>query len=347
MLEAVPQVDPVMVLAACAAGDIAALQTIFDSAGPEGAAALCAARADGSTADAGWGPLHVAAAAGRDAVIPILLAVGADALLRKPSIVSLHYLISTVVAVGISLVFHTAERDIPSVLAKAGLMSFFLLWIALTNLSVLEMFLSERPTFLFERHAEAYGTVAYVVSKVVLDFCLLRVIPVAVSVCIFYFPVGLRATVPAFGTFLGTSLLFSLTTTVISVCVAASSRTYGNGVLVNGFIIVFFFAFGGFVAQQETIPRWLAWLRHCSPMFLAWEPLVVNDLHDLLCAFRPRDARGQPTSTAITLGCDQYIYNLGLRPEHLNQDLAVLGVWCVVYGAVAVAALVLIRFGQR
>ena len=78
MLEAVLPVDQVTVLAACAAGDIASLQTIFDSAGPEGAAALCAARADGSTADAGWGPLHVAAAAGQDAVIPILLAAGAD-----------------------------------------------------------------------------------------------------------------------------------------------------------------------------------------------------------------------------------------------------------------------------
>lgn len=266
---------------------------------------------------------------------------------RKPSILALHYLISTLIALALSAMYNDRKKDVEGTLSKAGLVTFNFLWISLTNLSVLEVIASERVAFIADKHAKAYGGGVYFLTKVVLDFLLLRITPAVIASCIIYFPVAFRPDFITFGGFVGITVLFSLTMASFSMLIATVSPSFGVGALVSGFAIVLFFAFGGFVSQQGSLSAGFAWLSYVSPFYYGFEFTMVRDLHKQLCLFIPRDAKGVPTSTVLTLGCDQYLFNLGLKPANADLDAALLGIWCAAYMVAAVVSILVVSRGRR
>jgi ABC-type multidrug transport system ATPase subunit len=255
---------------------------------------------------------------------------------RKPGILALQFVISSLVAFGITAMYGGLAKDLPGVVGRAGLIAFNCLWVALVNLSVIEVIASERSTVEAERHAGLYRSGAYVVSKLVDDVLLLRVLPSIVAACITYFAVGMRQDASGFFGYVGLQIVFSVAMTFLATALAASTRSFGVASLAYGFVVVFYFAFGGFVSTRESLPEGLAWLLYTSPFFLILEPLMINELDGLLCTFTPRDETGAPSTRTISLSCDQYLLNLGLHPKHLGTDVGCLIAWCLVFAGAAV-----------
>jgi hypothetical protein len=243
--------------------------------------------------------------------------------------------------------YNDLRMDVVGVVAKLGFFTFYLLWIALTNLSAVETFMAERATLVAERYSGAYGGAAFLATKAVLDFALLRVVPVVVAACVFYFPIGLRAEAGAFWGFLGVTALFSLATACLSAAIANVAPSFGVAVLVNGFLIILYFAFGGFVAQADAMPPAIAWLRYLSPFGYAFEALAVNELRERICEFTPRDPSGRKTGLTIQLSCHQYLYNLSMRPERYALDVTLLAAWFVAFALLCVLAVATVSHGRR
>jgi len=262
-------------------------------------------------------------------------------LTRKPGILALQFVISSLVAFGITAMYHDLQKDLPSVVARGGLIAFNCLWVALVNLSVVEVISSERSTIDTERHSGLYRSGAYILSKLVDDVLLLRVLPSIVAACITYFAVGFRQDAAGFFGYVGIQILFSVTMTLLATALAAATRSFGVASLAYGFTVIYYFAFGGFVSSRDSLPSGLGWLLYTSPFFLTLEPVMINELHGQLCTFTPRDETGAPSTRTITLACDQYLFNLGLHPKYLGTDLGVLIAWCAVFSIAAVSAITL------
>lgn len=48
-------------------------------------------------------------------------------------------------------------------------------------------------------------------------------------------------------------------------------------------LLVTLMLFGGFYANQDTIPVWLSWIRFVSFLFYAFSGLMVNEFKDTCC----------------------------------------------------------------
>lgn len=278
----------------------------------------------------------------------ILLVRGWQHTLTSANAMALHFLISGILMLFISFMYEGSDKDIPGTLNKAGAVTFYLLWIAIVNLSSLDLFLAERSTYVFETNSASYSPFAYFCTKILLDYVLLRIIPTLIGGAIVYFPIGMRQEASTFATFLLITSLFSLATAGLCASVAALVPSFGTGLLVNGFFIILFFAFGGFISQAEVIPESIKWIRFLSPFYYAFESIMINDLKGETCFFSPRDQRGQPTvGFAIPLQCEQYLWNLGLELPNYDRDVALLGIWAVGYLVLSFLFLVIFVRGKR
>ena len=279
--------------------------------------------------------------------VRILLYRGWGHLMGLKAPIALHFLISTLITLLISFVYNNSDMDIPGTLNKAGAITFYLLWISIVNLSALDLILAERATYVFERHSTCYGSFAYFTSKIIIDYLLLRVLPIVVGGCIMYFPIGLRPTVHAFLLFLLISGIFSVATAALGTCIACLVPTFGVGLLCEGFMTIVFFAFGGFMSQTDVMPASLRWIRFLSPFYYAFEYVMITDLKGETCFFAPRDSAGDPISMSLPLQCEQYLFNIGLKPQNNSRDISLLAVWAAAYLVLSYVCLALFVRGKR
>lgn len=101
------------------------------------------------------------------------------------------------------------------------------------------------------------------------------------------------------------------------------------------------------MSQSETVPDGIDWIRFISPFFYAFESIMVNDMKGETCFFAPRDADGTKTSMSIPLQCEQYLFNMGLEPQRINFDVAMLGLWTLLYIGASFLFLVMFVRGKR
>ena len=107
--------------------------------------------------------------------------------------------------------------------------------------------------------------------------------------------------------------------------------SFGAGILIASLWMLLLFAFDPLIVQGTGLPEGIAWLRFCSPFYLALEVLMLNELRGLQCNFAPVSSAGIPSDTPIPISCEQYIYNLGLTPENFSFDIAGLIWWMFFY----------------
>ena len=262
-------------------------------------------------------------------------------------ILALHFLVSTVITFIASFLYQNSGMDVPGTLSKAGAITFYLLWLAVINLSALDLFLSERGTYIFETSSAAYSAGAYYTAKLVLDSLLLRIIPTTIGGLLMYFQIGLRTDADALGYFLVVTILFSLVCSGLCTTIACLVPNFGVGILFNGFLIIFLFAFGGFMSQTSVMPVGLQWIRYVSPFYYGFEAIVVNQLVGQTCFFSALDPTGLATTLPLPLACEQYIFNLGLKPTNFSFDLAMLGMWTGIYMITSFLSLKFLVRGKR
>jgi ABC-type multidrug transport system ATPase subunit len=250
-----------------------------------------------------------------------------SALLGSFELIVCHALVTCVVGALMCVLYEHEALDLPGSLNRAGSITFLLLVISFVSLSGLDPLLSERKLLVVERENGYYGTLPYLLTKLLVDVLPLRVISVGVLGAVIYFPMGLRTDDGIhFVWFIAMLCLFSVCMTFMTFSVGIVLGSFGPAALTSAVVVLWNFVFGGLLVQADTIPYVLAPFRRISPFFLTFEALLVNELNGQLCTFAPTDATGKPSSTAIPLFCVQYLENLGLHPSRFAGDVALLGV---------------------
>ena len=75
---------------------------------------------------------------------------------------------------------------------------------------------------------------------------------------------------------------------------------------------------------------------------------MVNDLRNQMCFFTLRGPDGNTVGTGpIPVECVQYLFNIGLKPENLDFDIAMLAVWAILYLVLSYLCLHFIARGTR
>jgi ABC-type multidrug transport system ATPase subunit len=242
-------------------------------------------------------------------------------------LVACHSFVTCLVGVLMCALYKQEKLDLAGALNRAGSMTFMLLVVAFVSISSLEQLIVERRLYVVERENGFYSAFPYLLSKLVVDLIPLRVIPIAALGSIVYLPMGLRTDDPFhYCWFIVILCAYSVCMTLMVMVIGVLLPSFGAAALVSAIFILWNFVFGGLMVQAGTVPGYLEVFRLASPFFLAFEPLMVNELDGQMCTFAPTDATGRPSATDIPLFCVQYLMNLGLRPSNFARDVALLGV---------------------
>merc|ERR1739848_750013 len=89
--------------------------------------------------------------------------------------------------------------------------------------------------------------------------------------------------------------LFNLAAGALSMVLTICSPSAGVAGLVTIVVLLVSLLFGGFLANIDTIPVWLGWLRFLSIFYYAYEILIVNEIDGLNVNF---DAANLPRDIA-------------------------------------------------
>jgi ABC-type multidrug transport system ATPase subunit len=251
-------------------------------------------------------------------------------------LVMCHSAVVACLATLMCVLYHQQALDLPGSLNRAGSVSFLLLVTSFVSLSCLEQLILERKLFNVERENGFYTTWPYLISKIVVDIIPLRIIPAMVLASVIYFPMGFRVDAGVhFFYFILIIVLFSVCITMMILCIGIISGSFGAAALLSSVFILWNFVFGGALVQAETIPSSLRAFKSLSPFFLAFEPLMVNELNEQRCVFSPTDETGKQSSASIEIMCRQYLANVGLKPERFNADVMQLAVYCLFFVGLA------------
>ncbi|CAJ1025748.1 putative ABC transporter/ABC-2 type transporter [Leishmania shawi] len=266
----------------------------------------------------------------------LLVSRSITCLLGSFHLVVCHAAVVACLAMLMCVLYREQALDLPGSLNRAGSVSFLLLVTSFVSLSCLEQLIPERKLFNVERENGFYTTWPYLISKMAVDIIPLRIIPAMALTSIIYFPMGFRVDAGLhFFYFILIIALFSISITMMILCIGIVSGTFGTAVLLSSVFILWNFVFGGALVQAETIPLALRAFKSISPFFLAFESLIVNELNGQHCVFSPTDEAGNKSSESIPIMCVQYLTNIGLKPERFNADVLQLAVYCLLFVALA------------
>ena len=228
---------------------------------------------------------------------------------------------------------YTSQKlDLSGTENKAGMITFLLLIVAFSSVSCLELFISEKKLFILERENGYYATIPYFATKVLFDYIPLRMVPTLLITSVIYFPMGLRTDASSY--FLWFNLivvLFSLFVTGTCFCVAMVTDSFGAAALFSSLLILWNTAYGGLMIQSHSIPPLFRVFKYMSPFYYGFEALMVNELEGLHCVFDPANSEGQSEGVSVPILCRQFLYNIGLVPDHFKADVVALGAGTIIF----------------
>ncbi|KAG9289200.1 hypothetical protein G9A89_022509 [Geosiphon pyriformis] len=199
-------------------------------------------------------------------------------LYRNPMLMLTHYCISVYLALLCGALYYNVTNDIAGFQNRMGVLFFMCALFGFGCLSSIHIFASERILFVKERANGYYAPITYFASKVIFDIIPLRVVPPILMGVIIYHMVGLVNGTSEFLKFILVLVLFNLTAASICLCIGIVFKQVGVASLLSSLIMLFSMLFGGLFLNKESIPHYLAWLKHLSFFNYAFEALLVNEV---------------------------------------------------------------------
>lgn len=252
---------------------------------------------------------------------------------RNRSLFLMHLFISVTVGVCGGLIFQGVTSDLAGFQNRTGAFYFVLTFFAFASFSSIDVFIAERRIFVREAGANYYGAFSYFLTKSTFDAITLRIIPVSLFSCIFYWIMGLQATASHFFVFLSTLILFNVAAGSIGACISIMMSSVGAANLIATVVFLVMLLFGGFLVNADTLAASIAWLEYVSIFSYAFEILMTNELKGLTMVF---NAPGYPS---IPVQGDVFLKTLGMDFEDQVMDLIALIVIIVVFNALALLLL--------
>ena len=236
---------------------------------------------------------------------------------RHPALLRLHLVVSALLGVCTAAIFANVPDNLAGVQNRAGCLFFTLTFFAFGSMTSIDLFMSERAVFSREQRGKYYRVGTYFISKALLDGLLLRVMPAVLYGVIVYWLVGMRTDPGNVSVFFLTLSLFNLAAGALSMVLTICSPSAGVAGLVTIVVLLISLLFGGFLANIDTIPVWLGWLRFLSIFYYAYEILIVNEIDGLNVNF---DA----ASLDVDVKGDLFLDVFDFKAENLPRDIAAL-----------------------
>ena len=117
---------------------------------------------------------------------------------RNPLLLKAHFVVTVILGLFVGILYQSFDDcaiqphdqpcapDMAGIWNRAGAFFFLLMFLSLGSMSVIDAFQSERVLFARERASGYYGTGAYLLPKLLLDFVPLRVVPALVLGLLIY-----------------------------------------------------------------------------------------------------------------------------------------------------------------
>jgi len=241
-------------------------------------------------------------------------------ILRHPALLKLHVAVSLLVGAAGAIIFQNVPDDLSGLQNRAGFIFFTLTFFAFGSLTSIDLFISERSVCTRELQGNYYRVGTYFFAKATLDGLLLRVLPAVIYSLIVYWAIGLRSSPSHILVFFATLALFNLAAGALSMVIAVVSPTAGFASLATIVALLIGLLFGGFLANAEALPAWLAWMQYVSIFYYGFEILFVNEVAGLTVQF---DAAGLDVNVKGDLFLDTFNFSEGDLPRDIVALFAI------------------------
>ena len=260
---------------------------------------------------------------------------------RDPGAALAHIVGAAVIGLTVGGCFYQVKLTIAGFQNRVGSMYFLFILLCFAALSSATAFTKARPLMMRERANGLYGPLAWLISYVVYDAVLLRVIPAVLLSTAMYFMVGLKTRADDFFEFLLIAVLFHLCMALYNMLLAALIEDLSVSILFAGIFILFNIGFGGFLLNLNDLNGAFRWLQWICPMKYALEAVASQQLSGLQLV----DTVG---GVPITASVSVFSGNLfAFKNDSYYRDLLVLALGFVVGFFTLLAAAVAWRMRER
>jgi ABC-type multidrug transport system permease subunit len=190
-----------------------------------------------------------------------------------------------------------------------------------TMMSVLLMFIIERPVFLREYASKTYGITSYFIAKAVVETPFQFIFPVIYCLMV-YFAIGMTRDFDKLVIFTVTCVLDVFCATSFGFFLGCAFNNASVATMMSMLIIMPFMLFAGYYVNLGDVYVWLRWIQYLSPIRYSTEALLRNEFED-------NDRYGSYSTIY-----ERFDYNLGL-----GYCLMMLAIFSVVLRVLALVAL--------
>lgn len=244
---------------------------------------------------------------------------------RTWRLLATHALVAVMLALLVGAIYWQRGTGLAGFQDRLGSIFFSLALFAFANLSVLDLFVTERDLFVREREANRYSPLAYYLSKAAVDLPLIRVLPPLVYGLIVYDMIGYREGTLHWIIYLASLTLCSLASSALLYAVGAAVPSVAVGNVIGALLLLFFMLFGGFLLNNGSAPEYVIWLQSVSFFNHAFEAAASNELAGAVFQFDPAGY------FSIDVDGQAYLDQLAFSPKMLPTNLAALAGMTVLY----------------
>jgi ABC-type multidrug transport system permease subunit len=190
-----------------------------------------------------------------------------------------HYISAIVMGVLLGIIYYQLGNDIAACQNRMGSIFFMGTLLNFAAMSSLELFLSERTTYVREVANGYYYPFAYFLSKSMFDLVPLRVIPPILMGSIAYWMIGLRELASHFAWFILLLIIINIVSGALCICIGSIASSVASANLMATTIILLNLLFAGFLLNKGSIPYYLKWVHYLAYFNYAYEALLINELY--------------------------------------------------------------------
>ncbi|GIL74182.1 hypothetical protein Vretifemale_4181, partial [Volvox reticuliferus] len=201
----------------------------------------------------------------------------AAGLIRHPMLVTLHFLATGFMALGLGAIYWHTGRDTGGIQDRFGALFFMLLFLSLLSLSSLPVWRDEALLFMRERASGVYGTAAYFTAVVLWDVLPLRVLPPGLFSKLSYHMIGLRASPGSLGAHWLVLVVANITAAAANMSIGAAVGSVSLANMLGSLCVLISALFGGFLLSRSRMPRLVGWLADLSYVRYAFEALLIGE----------------------------------------------------------------------
>jgi ATP-binding cassette subfamily G (WHITE) protein 2 len=202
-------------------------------------------------------------------------------LMRSPQLSVFQLFFTSGLAVIIGIIYWQLDTQPNGFTDRVGVFFFVATNQAFGSLGAVRLFIVQKALFIHENASGYYRVSAFFISKITTDLIPLRFLPNLLFTIIVYFMIGFQVKADKF-------FIFWLILTLVNVCAVSIaffiSAGVRNGEIANLLIIlpfIFSLLFAGLLISLDSLPVWVAWMRHFSFMKYGIEAFSINEMNGL------------------------------------------------------------------